>query len=238
LGGIGPRVQRASADQPEQKVCALISTLLTLCLYRFAKPDGELPMHGLINRSIQCYLRDTYGADAWEQVARSAGLGQGGFEAMLSYPDAVTDIVIDAAVAVLNRPRETLLEDLGAYLVSRDSLTSLRRLLRFGGVNFGDFVNSLEELPDRGRLVLPKLELPDLELLDQGNGQFVLRCRAGLHGAGHILVGLLRAMADDYGALVLLEHQGCEHGAEVISIQVADQSFNTARPFNLAMAVN
>ena len=195
-------------------------------------------MHGLINRSIQCFLRDTYGPPAWEAIAREAGLGIVRFEAMLTYDDAFTDTVIDAAALVLQRSRETLLEDLGAYLICAETLTSLRRLLRFSGVNFADFVNSLEELPERSRLVLPSLEMPKLELLDLERGQFTLRCTAPLQGVGHIMVGLLRAMADDYGALVLLEHQGNDAGAEVISIRIADQAFNAARPFNLGMAVD
>ena len=45
-------------------------------------------MHGLINRAIQCFLRDTYGADLWAQVAEASEIGVEGFEAMLDYPDA------------------------------------------------------------------------------------------------------------------------------------------------------
>lgn len=194
-------------------------------------------MHGLINRSIQCFLSDTYGRSAWDAIACEAKIGLEGFEAMLIYEDVLTDLVIDAAVHVLNRPRETLLEDLGAYLVSHETQTSLRRLLRFSGANFADFVNSLEELPDRGRLVLSDLEMPELELTDLGHGQFKLRCTAPLQGVGYLMVGLLRAMADDYGALVLLEYQGIEAGGEVISIEIADQAFNAARPFHLGLAV-
>jgi hypothetical protein len=192
-------------------------------------------MHGVINRSIQCFIQDTYGPVSWDAVAMRAELKIPSFEAMLTYDDAVTDRVINAGAQVLGRTRESLLEDLGHYLVNHDTLTSLRRLLRFSGVNFSDFVNSLEELPDRGRLALPNLDMPELELTDQGQGQFTLRCTAPIQGVGHILVGLLRAMADDYGALVLLDHLGAEAGGEVISIQIADQSFNAARPFSLGM---
>ena len=47
-------------------------------------------MHGMINRAIQCFMRDTYGADTWEKVAEQADLGFDNFEAMLSYPDQIT----------------------------------------------------------------------------------------------------------------------------------------------------
>ena len=194
-------------------------------------------MLGLINRSFQFFLRDTYGAALWESVAQQAGVPASGFESMLSYDDQLLDQVIDAASARLRRPRESLLEDLGTYLVSHENLAPLRRLLRFSGVNFSDFLNSIEELPERGRLVLPDLDLPDLELGDLGAGRFRLRCAAKLAGAAHIVIGLLRAMADDYGALVLLEHQGSEDGVEVVQIQIADQALYEARPFNLGLAV-
>jgi Haem-NO-binding len=193
-------------------------------------------MHGLINRSIQCFLRDTYGPSAWDAIATEAKLGLDEFEAMLTYDDDLTDKMMDAAVLILNRSRESLLEDLGAYLVSHETQTSLRRLLRFSGANFADFVTSLEELPERGRLVLRNLELPEVELSDLGHGQFKLRCTAPLRGVGHLMVGLLRAMADDYGALVLLDHEGVEEGVDVISIQIADRAFNAAKPFHLGMA--
>lgn len=192
-------------------------------------------MLGLINRSLQCFLRDTYGQPVWEAIGRDANLPSDGFEAMLTYGDEVTEKVVNAAAEILRRPRETLLEDLGHYLVSDAAKSPLRRLLRFSGVNFTDFLNSLEELPERGRLVLPSLKVPEIGLVDHGNGQFTLHCSFPMSGAGHILLGLLRAMADDYGALVLLDNLGPEGGAEVISIQVADHAFNAARPFSLGL---
>ena len=190
-------------------------------------------MHGLINRSIQCFLRDTYGVATWDAVAREAGLGFAGFEAMLTYPTELTDRIIDAAALILHHTRPSVLEDLGTYLVSHQNLEALRRLLRFGGVNFADFLNSLEELPERGRLAVPDLDLPDLELRDHPGGKYTLRCRGNIEGVGHVMVGLLRAMADDYGALVVLDFLGSGGGAEVIDIHLLDQSFNEARPFAL-----
>lgn len=194
-------------------------------------------MLGLIPRSFQFFLRDTYGVPQWELVAKRAESSVIGFESMLSYDAALMDLMIEAASSVLNRPRESLLEDMGTYLVSHETLGTVRRLLRFSGVNFSDFLNSIEELPERGRLVLPDLDLPDLDLTDLGGGHFRLRCVTGLDGAGHIMMGLLRAMADDYGALVLLEHQGSDAGGEVISIQIADQALYEARPFSLGISV-
>jgi hypothetical protein len=194
-------------------------------------------MHGLINRSIQCFLRDTYGPDQWEAVAHQARLGFSGFEAMLSYDAELTERVIVAACKVLDRPRDSILEDLGTYLVSHRNVEAVRRLLRFGGVTFGDFLNSLEDLPERGRLAVPDLDLPDLRLLEGPDGTAILRARSPMPGMGHVALGLLRAMADDYGALVFLDHLGTEAGWEIISIRILDHAWTAGRRFELARGV-
>lgn len=190
-------------------------------------------MHGLVNRSIQCFLRDSYGPAVWAAVADRAGLPPDGFEAMLIYDDALTEALLDAAAAVLGRPREGILEDLGTYLVSHPARGALRRLLRFGGVSFTDFLHSLDDLPERGRLAVPELELPQLQLEEEAAGRFTLLIRRGWPGFGHVAVGVLRAMADDYGALVLLEHAGGEEGEERVAIQLLDSCFAAGRPFAL-----
>lgn len=191
-------------------------------------------MHGLINRAIQCFLRDTYGAAQWAAIAREARLGFDSFEPMLHYPATMTDDVLQAATDLLGRPRDAILEDIGTYLVSHPNLEALRRLLRFGGVGFRDFLHSVEDLRGRGRLALPDLELPDLELSEQQPELFTLRCRSDFLGSGMVIMGLLRAMADDYGALVLLEYQGAGDDGEVIEIQLLETEFAEGRRFDLS----
>ena len=74
-------------------------------------------MHGLIYRSFQNYMCDSYGRDAWLQVAARADVAPPDFEAMLSYDDALAPAVLDAMGAVLRRSRGDLMEDVGAYLI-------------------------------------------------------------------------------------------------------------------------
>lgn len=166
-----------------------------------------------------------------------ANIDNNGFEAMFRYEDALTEAMLDAATAVLNKPRVMLLEDLGTYLVSHPNLEALRRLLRFGGETFVDFLHSLDELPDRARLAVPDLDLPELELLPVEEDSFRLICRGSKPGFGHVLVGLLRTLADDYGALVYLEHLGLRAGAEHIAISLLDSGFSSGRRFDLAARV-
>ncbi|WP_272011335.1 hypothetical protein [Roseovarius sp. ZX-A-9] len=72
-----------------------------------------------------------------------------------------------------------------------------------------------------------------LELREHAAGIFSLTCRARHPGFGHVIVGLLRALADDYGALVLLEHRGGRAGHEIITIKLLSIAHASGRRFDL-----
>ncbi|MEL6913450.1 MAG: heme NO-binding domain-containing protein [Pseudomonadota bacterium] len=191
-------------------------------------------MHGLIFRGLQSFVRDTYGADTWSEVMQEADLGFTCFEAMLTYDDEISRKVLDLATVRLGKAQDDLLEDLGTYLVSHQNTQSLRRLLRFGGVDFLDFLHSLDDLPDRARLAVPDLALPWLELREMEDFSFTLRCGAGLPGYGHVMMGVLRAMADDYGALAFLELDESWEDYDAVRIVLLDEAFTEGRSFELA----
>ena len=190
-------------------------------------------MHGLVNRAIQSFVINTYGQDRWRWVTEAAGLEGIEFEAMLTYDDALTDAVLDALCAELGREREEVLEDLGTYLVSHPEVEALRRLLRFGGDTYVDFLHSLDDLPDRARLAVSDLHLPPMELREAGAGRYSLTCGPELPGFGWVMMGILRTMADDYGALVMLEHDGTRGEDEVIAITLIESAFAKGRDFDL-----
>lgn len=194
-------------------------------------------MHGLINRAIQCFVTDSYGPDKWADAARWAELGLVDFEAMLVYDDDLTHRAIDAMCHVLKRTRSDIMEDIGTYLVSHPNTEALRRLLRFGGVSFVEFLHSLDDLPDRARLAVSDLELPSLEVRDHSSMQFSLVCDSPIEGFGHVMMGILRTMADDYGVLAVLEHQGGGQGVETISISLVMTEFTEGRSFDLGARV-
>lgn len=190
-------------------------------------------MHGLINRAIQGFVTDSYGADKWVEAARVADLNFVEFEAMLVYDDGITPRVLDAVSTVLDRPRSDIMEDIGTYLVSHPNVEALRRLLRFGGVTFVEFLHSLDDLPDRARLAVSDLHLPRIELRDHAPGRFSLVCESPIKGYGHVMMGVLRTLADDYGVLALLDHQGSGNGIETVSISLIETEFAEGRVFEL-----
>lgn len=190
-------------------------------------------MHGLVNRAIQCFVRDSYGMSRWLEVTRRAGVEITDFEAMLHYEDTVTEALIEAAKEVIGVSEDTILEDLGTYLVTHPNVEALRRLLRFGGVDFVDFLHSLDDLPERAKLAVDDLDLPAMEVRQHSAETFSLTCRSDRPGFGYVMMGILRTLADDYGALVFLEYRGNQTDAEVIDITLVEQAFASGREFEL-----
>lgn len=194
-------------------------------------------MTGLINRTVECFVRDSYGEGVWLDVMRRLDLGYVGFEAMLDYDPAITERLLAALAGRLDRSVAELQEDVGTYLVSHPNTEALRRLLRFGGVDFADFLHSLDDLPERARLALSDLALPAMTLRDRGGGLYTVSVGTPRRPLplrlGHVVIGLLRAMADDYGALVLLEHKGRLGAGEDIEVRLLDRDFAAGRRFEL-----
>lgn len=195
-------------------------------------------MYGLTNRAIQRFVTDTYGAEMWSEVASTAALGFDNFEPLLIYDPTITESVINAASFELERPRDDFLEDLGQYLVTHPNSEPIRRLLRFGGADFRAFLESLEDVPERARLALPDREFPPVTLHQVGRHDFLLLIESDLEGLGHMVVGALRGIADDYGVLAMIEYRGRFQGADRLTVVVHDEGHSEGRQFDLVEQVS
>jgi len=187
-------------------------------------------MDALLLRSLQGYVRDTFGQPVWLAICRRAALKIDTFEPMLRYDPGMADRVADHAAQELGRSVDTIWEDMGTYLVTNPGHEGVRRLLRFGGQSFVDFLHSLEEAPGRARLAMPGLELPEVDLVETAPDHFSVDCASRIKGAQRVLVGMLTAMADDYGALCLIDPEGQDR----INVQVLDRAHASGRRFDLS----
>lgn len=164
-------------------------------------------MHGLINRGLQSFTLRIYGSDVWEDVCADAGLGFNNFETMLSYDDIMTEQVLDGICSATRRSRADILEDFGTFIVSEHCSPAVKKLLRLGGETFVEFLHSLEDVYDRVQIAIPDLETPSMRLEVRSPLEYVLRYEFYKCGFGAVFLGLLRAMADDYGKLVTISHE-------------------------------
>lgn len=191
-------------------------------------------MNGVTARALQSFVQRTYGDDVWAAVLADSRVDVPSFELMLNYPPEMTEQVLDSAAAHLNRAPEEVLEDLGLFLVSHGDMQPLRRLLRFGGADFAAFVQSMGDLPERARLVLPHATLPPIRPINEGDGRWTIFCGSQPKGMVHVIRGAIRAMADDYGALATVElgsDAGSDHRLDVV---ILSDHFSEGRVFDLA----
>lgn len=182
-------------------------------------------MHGIVNRSIQEFVRSTYGERAWRDACRNAQIDERGFHLARTYPDESTLELFSIAGAPLGKTAHEMVEDLGIWLASRPALA---RLLRFGGSDFSQFLLSLPELPGRLRMVVPGLDLPPVTVTQDGQSY----CVSAPGAAGmweRAIAGMLHAMADAYGALAIIDY--VEGG---LRVEVPLAEFAEARPFSLS----
>lgn len=191
----------------------------------------------VVNRAMHAFILDGWGKGAWRAAVQEAGLTLRVFDLMLDDPVSDTQRILACMAAKLGRSRECLLEDFGTYLVAHPSWAPLRRLLRFCGTDFRDFLLSLDDLPERVSLALPDLTLPPMTVDLGEDDVFRLRIAGGVPGVGAMATGALRGMADDYGALVFLE-AGPEaaDGAVVVTIRLLDDRHAEGKAFSLGPA--
>lgn len=210
--------------------------------FRTAEPlDGAI--HGLICKAFETFVRAVHGPAAWAAIRRDAELPADGFEAMDRYAATMVLEAFGVAGRVLDRRIPDLLESMGTWLITDPALDGVRRLFRFSGATFEDALFALDELDARARLAVPDLVLPTFRLTERGQGHHGIEARWAWPGAGAVTTGLLRALADDYGTLALIEHRGWTRDAgdgdgsaawiDTLDVRLVDARHQAPRAFAL-----
>ncbi len=162
-------------------------------------------MHRMLNRGLQNFVHDFYGANRWEEACLAADLSFYSFESMLHYDDDLTARLLETLSIVLDRSKSDILEDFGTYVVSHENLAPIRGLLRFGGATFVDFLHSLDDVHSRMKVAMPTLEVPKLSLEVREKELYSVHYEFSKPGYWPVILGVLRGMADDYGTLVTID---------------------------------
>ncbi|CTQ32835.1 heme NO-binding domain-containing protein [Jannaschia rubra] len=198
-------------------------------------------MYGLICKSLEGFVRDRRGAEAWGRIVARAELPFETFEALRVHDKEMMLRLIAAAAQEMQRETLALIEDVGHWICTHPPLEPVRRLIRFSGRNYVDLIHSFDEMQERAKLALPGIDFPEFLVTEVGPGRFEVVARWEMAGAAALLTGMFRAMADDYGALALIETTDFRRedglSIEVISIHVIEQAFQEPKEFKLGLGV-
>ncbi len=198
-------------------------------------------MHGLICKSLEGFVIDRHGVSVWSEIRDIVDLPFERFEALHTYDDALMTDLVAATARRLGQPRLSLIEDIGHWICTHPPLEAVRRLIRFNGATFVDLIFAFEEVQDRARIALPDLTLPGFRVTEDAPGRFIVTSDWTVAGGGAMATGILRAMADDYGVLALIETVGIERvdggWRERVEIRLFEAEFQTPREFSFGGAI-
>ncbi len=189
-------------------------------------------MHGFISKGVLCFVRDVHGPKMLDRVVQAVGVDLESPELYLTTDETVPTRAMTIVSNSLNRPLDDVLEDFGTYLICHENTSALRRLMRFSGHDFEDFLAALPDLAPRVRMAVPGLLLPAIDIDEFSSGR-TIRVHGGLDGFAQVIVGVIRAMADDYGALVQVDLERGHDDLWLVQVIVFDTGFGAGREFSL-----
>ncbi|MEM0977518.1 MAG: heme NO-binding domain-containing protein [Pseudomonadota bacterium] len=163
-------------------------------------------MLGLVNRGLESFVRDLHGETAWHEIRSRVPNAPEKFEALLQYPWAVTAGLIAGVAEYSNVSEDEILEDLGTYAVTDLWDSKLRRIFLFCGGCFDEFLHGLGDLFRALEDTHSAFVAKSWTLKSEGSGIYFLVYSGSLNGLGPVVSGILRSLADQYGALATLTH--------------------------------
>ena len=161
-------------------------------------------MLGLINKGLEDFIIELRGQAEWARICSELGFEESRFEALINYPPDVTDKLLDACAHALNLEKRELLDDFGTFITVGERGEVLRKFLRIGGANYRSFLFSLPRLMQILRASIPGFQWPHLKLHHVSACQFELY-ESDFELINLVFLGILRAMADEYKALISIK---------------------------------
>lgn len=186
--------------------------------------DLDLPAHGLLDLWLCKFLLDQYGDD-------HSFDGLENRDCMVSWPINRSDVRegIDRVSKATGKTLEEIIYDAGLWITRQESI---RRLLRFCGRDFEEFLQSVQELPGRVNLIYSSEILLDLRLsVERKDDNYIIHVSNTGAMIAHLVGGVIQGMADDYGTLAVVDVD-CKR----IEINVASLTYQRKKSFRLSGA--
>ncbi|WP_440959696.1 heme NO-binding domain-containing protein [Oceanicaulis sp. LC35] len=161
-------------------------------------------MYGMVNQGVRAFIVENFGETDWSEICNAVGLSDHEFEAMATYPDAVTYDLVKTISAKYDMPPERVLEVFGTYWVEYSGQTAVGQLLRFGGNDLLERLDSLNELHERIKLSMPHLKPPSFDFVELEEGLFSLRYWSERDGLETMVIGLVRGLSEQTGQAIEL----------------------------------
>ena len=183
-------------------------------------------MYGLVNKAVEDLVTTKFGAKAWDEITKKAGVDDIGFISMDPYPDEITFGLVAAASEVLEIPVEQLLEAFGEYWTQYTAREGYGDLMDISGASFSGFLDNLDSLHSRIALSFPELKPPAFVCEQLEDGDLVLHYHSTRDGLAPMVRGLIKGLANMFEVDIDIEQtaakaDGADHDIFLIRQKVA-----------------
>lgn len=162
-------------------------------------------MYGLVNKAVEDLITTKFGAQAWEDITKKAGVDDVGFISMDPYPDEVTYGLVTAAAEILEKPVDQLLEAFGEYWTLYTAREGYGDLLSISGKDFESFLENLDNMHTRVALSFPELRPPTFACERNDDGDLVLHYHSEREGLAPMVRGLVKGLANMFEVDIHME---------------------------------
>ena len=177
-------------------------------------------MYGMINQAIRELVCHQAGEGAWIDICRETGIDPEGFEALSTYPDAITYKLVGAAARKLHTSQEDLLKSFGRHWILYTGEHGYGEVMRMFGKDFRSCLSNLNRMHGHMGAMMPQLKPPRFTVTDDSPDRITVHYYSEREGLGPMVVGLLEGLAEKYGERVKVAFLPKEGGLGHDSFQV------------------
>ncbi|XP_062598322.1 soluble guanylate cyclase 88E-like [Saccostrea cucullata] len=149
-------------------------------------------MYGLLLESVENYIKETYGEDAWERIRKLARVETMAFSTHKRYSETIIPDIARACSLVLDINEDDIMDAFGVSFVSFVGQYGYDKILSVLGRNMRDFLNGLDNLHEYLRFSYPKLKPPSFFCTNESTSGLTLHYRSKRKGFIHYVKGQIR----------------------------------------------
>lgn len=171
-------------------------------------------MYGMINQAVKHLVVEKFGEAMWGKIRTEAGVEDDSFLSMEQYPDEMTYRLVQVSSEVLQIPPEAVLEAFGEHWIVYTAEAGYGELLNAAGSTLEECLRNLDQLHTRVSVGMPHLAPPSFRVEKAGDGVFLLHYFSDREGLAHLVIGLVRGLAERFEETVEIEQIGSKENGE------------------------
>ena len=156
-------------------------------------------MYGMLLESVQHYVQQLHGNEAWRRITLACGVQNMVFTTHGRYSDSIILRLSAACAEVMkDRTREEYMCFFGQCFVEYCSHYGYDKIMRISGRHYRDFLRGIDNLHETMRFSYPKMMNPSLYVEEEDSKGCILHYRSKRIGFTHYVIGQLTQFATLY----------------------------------------